>query len=204
MDVFLALADSIGNSQLPLAVKETTTFEEAFRMIRMSYLPDIQLKVEDYKVTQPYVGEDGRVKLDIVPKDSNQVLMTFVNISSNITPLLKTSIAEPTKIDFMFEPLTVVKSEIEFIEWVGAGSYPPKYDTTNKYPYELAMLLNKYNYHGRWGMSTWGYMTTAGFQLIYFGPSEGVPEDFTVESSPYVMIIRIAEGETRGHICLRT
>ena len=94
--------------------------------------------------------------------------------------------------------------ELEFLKKVKVGSSQPVFNAMNDIPYELATLLNNYNYNGRWMAGTFGELSVSGFELVYLGDSKGVPDGFVVGLSPLVAIIKLHHGNVTGHICLRT
>lgn len=207
MDVLAALADNIGTNVIHLPLTEGMLASQAIDMINNMYLPMSPLAASDYKDTQAFIGSDGKVKLELVNKETGNVLMTFVNFMSSAKAAVQ--IANPfgarEHTAFMAEPLTIDrKEELDFLDNVPVKVPNPTFYAINDVNHQLATLLNNYNYQGRWMSGTFGLLSTAGFEVVYKGTSLDVPDEFLLDYSPYVVIIKLHEGEQRGFICLRT
>lgn len=209
MDVLAALADNLGTNVIHLPLTEGMMTEQAVTMINSMYLPMSPLSVEDYSDSQAFVGSDGKVKLELISKESGNVLMTFVNFMTVAPAPTAVAFANPfaarEHTAFMAEPLTVDRrEELDFLNDIPVGIPNPTFYAINDVNFQLATLLNNYNYQGRWMSGTFGLLSTAGFEVVYKGWSMDVPDEFLLDYSPYVVIIKLHEGEQRGYVCLRT
>lgn len=205
MDALAALADQLGSATAHLPLTEGMYSYDAVELISNMYLPAFRLDQTKYAESQAYRNKDGKLSIDIKEIDTNNVLMTFVNMTSGIqTAPLELTINKPVA-TFLFEPLKVdVAEELEFLQRIPVGAPLPMFETANTQAYELATFLNNYNYNGRWLAGTFGELSTCGFELVYLGPSKEAPENFVVGLSPMVAIIKLHCGNTTGYICLRT
>jgi hypothetical protein len=209
MDVLAALADNLGTNTVHLPLAEGMLMPDALGMINNMYLPMSPLASENYADSQAYVGPDGKIKLELISKEGGNVLMTFVNMMSSVAPAPRVTLNNPfgprEYTPFLGTPLVIdLKEELDFLNDVPVGIPVPTYNVVNDVNYRLATLLNNYNYLGRWMAGTFGLLSTAGFEVVFKGWSIDAPDEFLLDYSPYVVIVKLHEGETQGFICLRT
>ena len=208
MDVLAALADNLGTNKAHLPIKEGMSLQEVLTLINGFYLEDAPLNYADYKDSQAFVGSDGRVTFELIDPESGGVLMTFVNSNSAVAarPALANPFEEVRSYTaFIFDPLTIDdKAELDFLNDIPERIPTPTYNTVNDVSFKLATLLNNYNYNGRWMTGTFGNLSTAGFEVVFKGWSIEAPDEFLLDYSSYVVILKLHEGDTRGYVCLRT
>lgn len=206
MDALAALADQLGSVNVHLPLTEGMYSYEAIELISNMYLPEYRLDQTHYSESQAYRNKDGKLAIDIKEVGTNNVLMTFVNMTSGLKQQQPFELtATRPVIAFMFAPLKIdIAEELEFLNRLAVGVPLPMFETANTQAYELAKLLNGYNYNGRWLAGTFGELSTCGFELVYLGPSKDAPEGFVIGSSPLVAIIQLHCGSVKGYICLRT
>lgn len=206
-----------GTPHLPL--KESTTKEEAIQLANGFYGTD--LKEEDYKPSQAFWNTTGLLSLELISNESGEVKVTFANLNvkkpeSPTTPVeddeddiwnLSNPLDTPELNQNLMAPPVHVNfaDELVFLDQLGKGPvvYPVQ-GNDNSLAFELSKLLNNYQFLGRWVSGTMGSNSTGGFELIYKGPSKDAPEEFNLEASDMVAIIKIHHGETLGNLCLMT
>ena len=208
MDVLTSFINALGSDTTHLPLKEGMSLHQVLGMVNIMYLSDTPLTESDYKETQAFLASDGLVKFELIGVNSEDVLFTFVNVMGDLKKAQTTENPFHTLgvvAEFMFTPLQVnIKEELEFLEALPVGIQTAIVNPANDVNYRLATLLNNYNYNGRWMAGTFGLLSTAGFEVVYRGPSEEAPRGFLLDYAPYVVIVRLHQGEQRGLICLRT
>ena len=207
MDVIAVLADCLGTNNPHLPLTDGMLVGEAIDIINNVYLPMLPMSKDGFKETQAFVGTDGKITLELIDKETGNVLMSFSNYMG--VPKAGVDIPNPFAAreytSFLFEPLTVDrKEELDFLDALPVGIPNPTFFAINDTNHQLATLLNNYNYQGRWMSGTFGALSTAGFEVVYKGWSMDVPDEFLLDYSPYVVILKLREGEQRGFVCLRT
>lgn len=200
-----------------LPIKIGTTVEEALQLCSSFY--EVDLKPEDFQNTQTFINSKGFIVLELIKTDTDEVVITFVN---TIPPRLNEGVNPCVVKEFSFinpfllnnpadefyllaEPLTVTsKTEIEFLDALIPGETLSLTNNVGDFSFKLSRLLNDYGYVGRWVAGTSGLHSTAGFELIFKGPSKYAPASFFLEDSPCLVLIKIHQGETKGYLCIRT
>lgn len=206
MDALAALADQLGSVNAHLPLTEGMYSYDAIELISTIYMPAFRLDQTKYAVSQAYRNTEGKLVIDIIEAETGNSLMTFINMVSGPVKGGSDGLTPPKEvIAFLFEPLKVdMAEELEFLKKLPMGVPLPQFETVNTESYELATLLNNYNYNGRWMSGTFGEFSACGFELVYLGDSKKAPKDFVVGLSPLVAIIKLHCGNVKGHICLRT
>lgn len=198
-----------------LPIKVTTTLTEALQLCSIFY--EVDLDPAAFKESQAFMGSDGRVKLELIDKDSNTLITTFVN---RTLPQLNDGVEQDSsgswelknplslnvgKKDLLGPPLTVVSpAELSFLNDLVPGEAIPLSGSSGDHAFKLSNLLNEYGYLMRWVSGTMGGCSTAGFEVVYRGDSVGADPGFLLEPSPDLVIIKLHHGEVKGYICLRT
>lgn len=204
-----------GEPHLPL--KESTTSDEAIELSNAFYQTELDPK--DFKPSQAFWCGRGTLTLELIDKESGEVVVTFKNKSSNggneesppeteeenwdlTNPILEGDDKTP----FLYPPIKLMfPKELEFLDELGKG--PVLYPTTgndNNLSYKLAQLVNSYGQAGYWVSGTMGVNCMGGFELIFNGESKEAPEEFSVPSSDKIVIIKTHHGESIGYLCLLT
>ncbi len=192
-----------GDPHLPLT--ETMTMSEAVSFINMFY--QTQYTMNDFKETQVFKYPNGTLGLEALDRTTGKVLIRFMNKSTgNNEP--STGVSLPNPLDSSEQwmgPHIKVDSaaELAFLDKLGSGNtYPTLSDNT--LAWQLCKLLNEYNAVGHWKASTFSAYSTAGFELVYKGPSEDAPSEYLVGDSEMVVILRFHNGKNKGMLCLKS
>lgn len=197
-----------GEVHLPL--NQDTTVQHAIDLANSFY--QTTLNPKDFKVSVPFVGKDGYLRLNLTPAETdldglNQPI-TFVNksapavepVASLWSPVAKVS----EKHSWLVAPIQLhSEQEMAFLDELGSGNTYSLHGC-NTLAFKLATLLNGYEVLGKWMSGTFGELSTAGFELVYKGHSLDVPDAFLVDFSPCLAIIRLHHGERQGYLCLKS
>lgn len=203
-----------GELHLPLTEGMVST--DALPLANTFY--QTNLKVEDFKRTQAFTGESGQLVLELICKESNEVMVTFINKATGTAVVaaaeaeedLLFNISNPIVLSdhyhaCMVKPVQLATTEeFAFLDELGVGNTYPTEATDNTLAYKLSRLLNHYQVMGQWMSGTMGELCCGGFTLVFKGHSLDVPEGFLVDFSPEMAIIQINHGKSKGYICLRT
>lgn len=164
----------------------------------------------DYKRTQAYRGADGKLYLELIHFNLNQVVVTFTNRAdaAKVTEselVIDNILTSSTEYPWLASPVAVHSAdELEFLDEVGVGNTYASDNTDNTVAWKLATLLNNYQVLGQWKSGTIGELCAGGFKLVYKGTSEDAPDEFLLEDSPdMVAVVQILNGSKLGFICLR-
>lgn len=195
-----------GSPHLPLT--EHMSSVEAIGLVNAFYQTTLDPK--DFKDTQVFKTPEDRLVLELLDKTSGKVIATFSNQASaqTETPTSKLLWNPVEKVsdehNWLTAPVILTSpEEIAFLDELGErGLYP--ITSSNTLAWDLRNLLHGYNVLGRWSAGTYGPLCTAGFELIYKGPSNKAPKEFLVGESPMLAIIQLHHGETKGYLCLKT
>lgn len=193
-----------GSVHLPLTA--TTTVAEAVQLANGFY--QTQLDAASFKEATPEVNVEGRLVLLLVEVGTENPVIHFVNKNTIVPATLKALINPLAKAvdqhDWLAPSVQLTSAEeIDFLDELGSGRVYPL-DSANTLPWRLAQLLNEYGVAGRWMAGTFAELSTAGFELVYKGPSAKAPEEFLVDASPMVAIIRTHHGDRKGYLCLKS
>lgn len=203
MDLFVALADSLGVNVPHLPLKEGMVTSDAFNLINLLYLDANPQNPDDYAESQTYFNRDGRLEFEVINKETGFVLMTFVNKS--MVPVAKEYEAQLDNSKLMAEPLVLPQDRAPLLDYLGTGlKYPIDHPAHDDFPFILAQYLNEREYIGVWASGTYGNLCTGGLEVIYKGPGKDTPEGFPKPNSEMVAILKIGYGEQKGCICLVT
>lgn len=203
MDLFVALADSLGVNVPHLPLKEGMVTADAFNLINMLYLDQSPQDPANYAECQVYYNRDGRLEFEVLDKETGAVLMTFVNKSMTPISLEHAELLDNSKL--MAEPLVLSKDDAYLLDNLGTGlKYPTDRPAHDDFPFILATYLNEREYIGAWNSGTYGGLCTGGLEVIYKGSGKETPEGFPKPNSPVVAIIEIHHGQQKGRICLVT
>jgi hypothetical protein len=205
-----------GGVHLPL--KEGMTSVQAIELCNGFYLT--ALSAEDFKQSQAFLNPSRQFALELIDKESGEVLVTFTNKTMAVQPVEEgSSLAVDDSDDWVIDnplydtgtravwlnaPITVHNvEELEFLDIVGVGNTYPIVGTDNTVAYTLAQLLNNYRVMGGWMSGTIGELCTGGFKLVYKGSTQDLPTEFMVDYSEMVAIVEILHGSQQGYLCLR-
>lgn len=203
----------LSNPHLP--IKVGATLAEALQMCSIFYEVDLDASV--FKETQAFLGQTGKVRLELIDRETNTLLTTFINqtkpkLNDGVDPAVTGNweLKNPLEMfvgkkELLGPPLKVVGStELSFLNGQQIGTPLPLIASLGDLAFKLASLLNEYGYMTRWVSGTFGGASTAGFEIVYRGPSEGADLDFNLEPSNDLVIIKLHHGEVKGCICLTT
>lgn len=206
-----------GTPHLPLT--ESMVSDEAIKLANGFY--QTTLSEADFRKTQTFLNSNQQLSLELIDKDSGEVIVTFVNQSvvDADTPVegmegeaapFNWSLSNPIfgsreYTPWMAPPIQLHSSEeLVFLDALGVGHAAPIMTCDNTLAFKLSTLLNSYGVLGRWVSGTMGEQATGGFKLVYKGHSFDCPDEFLVDFSPFIAIIEILEGNQKGYLCLRT
>lgn len=192
-----------GEPHLPLTAM--MTLSEALPLANAFY--QTSLGMERFSESQVFTDSSGRLVLEARSMEDGEVLIRFVNMNLNPSQVAPRLILDNplTANDQWMGPLVKVDdpSELAFLDDLGSGNiYPTLCDNT--LAWRLSQLLNEYNAVGHWKASTFSAYSTAGFELVYKGPSASAPEEFLIGDSDMVAIIRFHNGTNKGMLCLKS
>lgn len=200
MDLFVALADSLGVDTPHLPLKEGMMTADAFALINLLYLDSNPQDPNDYAEAQAFYNRDGRLQFEVMDKEGN-VLMNFVNKS--MTPLSSAVTVDNSQL--MAEPLLLEEPFTDLLDGLATGlKYPTDRPPHDDFPFILAAYLNGQSYIGAWNSGTYGNLCTGGLEVVYKGPGKESPEGFPKPDSPMIAILEIHHGMQKGRICLVT
>jgi len=196
-----------GDVHLPLTEQMVTA--EALALANQFYQTD--LDAEDYINSQAYKTPDGQLVLEVSDKTTGEVVIRFVNKARSntvATPAMMSlwnPLTNPTEKHAWMAPSVQLDSaeEITFLDELGSGNTYPM-DGDNTIAWKLATLLTEHNVLGRWMSGTFAELSTAGFELVYKGHSLDVPDEFLVDFSPMIAVLRFHNGNQKGYLCLKS
>lgn len=203
MDLFVALADSLGVNVPHLPLKEGMVTADAFNLINMLYLDNNPQDPANYAESQAYYNRDGRLEFEVIDKETGCVLMTFVNKS--MTPLVTEHAELVNNSELMDAPLVLAQEDAGMLDNLVTGlKYPVDSPAWDDFPFTLAQYLTDREYIGVWVAGTFGNLCTGGLEVIYKGPGKETPDGFPKPNSPMVAILEFPQGQQKGRICLVT
>lgn len=205
-----------GTPHLPLT--ESMVSDEAIKLANSFY--QTSLSVEDFQQSQAFLNSNQQLSLELLDKDTGDVIVTFVNQSAPSTTTVVDGAGVPAVFEWnlanpifdarqytpwMAPPVQLHSSEeVVFLDALGEGMTAPIITSDNTLAFKLSTLLNSYQVLGRWVSGTLGEQATGGFRLVYKGHSLDAPDGFLLDYSPLVVIIEILEGNQKGFLCLTT
>jgi len=192
-----------GEPHLPLTAMMTLT--EALPLVNAFY--QTSFNMEPFSESQVFKDPSGLLVLEARSAETGEVLIRFVNKNITVEQAVeRQTLANPlTGSSQWLGPIIVVDdaSELAFLDDLGSGNtYPTLSDNT--LAWKLCTLLNEYNAVGYWRASTFSQYSTAGFELVYKGPSVDAPEEYLIGDSDMVAIIRFHHGTNKGMLCLKS
>lgn len=207
---FSGLAD---NLHMPLT--EGQSMADAVKIFSAFYL--VKLDTTRFKNTQAFVGSDGYIKLELIDKDTGEVVYTFVNRMQVVVDNSPVPVNNPA-FEFV-NPLDLSKQEVnwltgpvfiphlqemDFLKDVPVNQPQQISVLVNPLPFQLSSLLNNYGVVGRWVSGTFGELCTGGFSLLYYGSGKDAPAQYQVnEAVDTVVLISINRGSRQGVLCLQ-
>jgi hypothetical protein len=201
-----------GEVHLPLTEGMLST--EALPLANTFYQSNLQ--ADDFKTTQAFSDDSGQLVLELICKESNDVMVTFVNKATGAAVAVVDADAglfnlfnpldqERNYVDWMAKPVQLSSpEEFAFLDELGSGNTYPTEATDNTLAFKLSRLLNHYQVAGQWMSGTMGELCTGGFELVFKGHSLDIPDGYLVDFSPELAIIQILHGKQKGYLCLRT
>jgi len=194
-----------GTPHLPLT--ERMTLAQALPVINMFY--QTRYEEADFAESQAFRDEAGDLVLEARDPATGDVLIRFVNKCENNQVTVEGSSVMKLSNPFVNEdlwmgpPITVDDpAELSFLDELGSGNtYPTNHN--NELAWKLCVLLNEYNAVGHWKASSLATYSTAGFELVFKGPSEDAPSEYLVGDSEMVAILRFHHGTKKGMLCLK-
>ncbi|EBV8434190.1 hypothetical protein NFI00_000055 [Salmonella enterica] len=207
---FSGLSD---NLHVPLSVG--MSMEQAVGIFSAFYL--VTLDTARFKPSQAFVSSSGYITLELLDKNTGELLYTFVNrmqvvkddttvpvhnpAFEFINPL---ELSTPT-INWLTGPVTITHlQEMEFLKDVPVNQPQAIENLINPLPFQLSTLLNNYGVLGRWVSGTLGELCTGGFTLLFYGPGQDAPAEYLIsEAVDTVVLIEINQGSRQGVLCLQ-
>lgn len=196
-----------GDVHLPLTLQ--TVKGDAVTLANSFYQTD--LKEGDFKESQAYKDNEGQLVLELLDKESGEVVVRFVNKSRSNTIATPAMLAlwnplnnSTPGINWLAQTVKIFSAEeLSFLDEVGSGNTYPL-DSDNTVAWKLATLLNEYSVAGRWISGTYGELSTAGFTLVFKGAGDKAPLQFMLGKSDCLALIRINNGKRQGYLCLKS
>lgn len=207
--LFKELSPTGGVLQLPkLVVGKLST--DYFEIITDFY--EVVLDQSVYKVSQVYLGSDGRPKLELVPNEINVFNDILYFTGKGVTGLTSqdavTTIANTmqTVADAFLDQSPVwvpAIEELSFLSNLELNTPRDIFTVTDQYPRKLANLLSGGRNHVKWGVGSLNEYSTAGFSLLYYGDVSNAPSSYAYPpAAKTIAIVSLNSGNNKGMVML--
>ncbi len=211
---FLELSPDGSPLHLPLVINGLST--EYFELINYFYLVD--LNPNNFIISQVCESPNQCITLDLIDKETNEVVWRFknkssVNTSSSNGPttgsqeifIMPNPVEKTDVLSSLFGVISIdTIKELAFLKDIPIDTQQSIWTANTEPAIDLAALLNTYNTGVRWVSGTIGDYSTAGFILRYYGVGSDAPPKYLVDrESELVVVIEITEGRNKGVIYLQ-